>query len=211
MYSWDAPLPGSTPISFSSPQYGQVTVALVSAVPSPKGKSSIGSSPFPRIKRRCNRVATVAHRMHPAIRVVAEDLQSASWIAWENSEVAMEQLSFTDSNGINWVVREDGAENARSLSGDVAPGATWLRFDSDLEVRRLWHYPDDWRGLSPIQLETLLERASTVIARFRSTPRASAAADDGHRPDAMPSGFRSATTMPEPGPGARSRPERDDR
>lgn len=80
----------------------------------------------------------------------------------------MEQISFTDSSGVFWIVREDGADDARSSSGDSQPGTTWLRFDSELEVRRLWHYPDDWRGLNPVQLETLLERASTVIARFRS-------------------------------------------
>ena len=79
----------------------------------------------------------------------------------------MEQTTFTDSDGVAWSVREDGADDPRALMADVPPGTTWLRFESDLEVRRLWHYPDDWRGLSPIQLESLLDRASTVIARFR--------------------------------------------
>jgi len=79
----------------------------------------------------------------------------------------MEQTTFTDSDGVLWSVREDGAEDGRSFAADVAPGTTWLRFESELEVRRLWHYPDDWRGLSPLQLESLLDRASTVIARFR--------------------------------------------
>lgn len=80
------------------------------------------------------------------------------------------ETSFTDSDGVLWNVREDGADDARGFSSDVHPGTTWLRFESELEVRRLWHYPDDWRGLSPIQLESLLDRASTVIARFRSVP-----------------------------------------
>jgi len=79
----------------------------------------------------------------------------------------MEQTTFTDSDGVVWTVREDGADDPRALTADVPPGTTWLRFESELEVRRLWHYPDDWRGLSDIQLESLLERASTVIARFR--------------------------------------------
>ena len=74
---------------------------------------------------------------------------------------------FTDSDGVQWVVREDGADEARSIATVVPPGTTWLRFESELEVRRLWHYPDDWRGLSPMQLESLLDRASTVVARFR--------------------------------------------
>ncbi len=65
-------------------------------------------------------------------------------------------------------MKEDGAEDARTLRNpDGVPGTAWLRFESEHEVRRLWHYPDDWRGLSPLQLESLLERASTVIARFR--------------------------------------------
>src|SRR5688500_2937988 len=212
MYSCEVPPPGSTAISFSSPQYGHMTVAVVSAVPSPTGKSSIGSSPLPCMgrdvigspdgRRRELEVMSSSSPWRGICRVI---------VKLPAMRGCVEHVSFTDSNGVSWVVREDGADEARSFSSDVAPGSAWLRFESDLEVRRLWHYPDDWRGLNPIQRETLLDRASTVVARFRSTPRASAAADDGHRPDAMPSGFRSATTMPEPGPGARSRPERDDR
>src|SRR5687768_2144754 len=85
----------------------------------------------------------------------------------------MEQTSFTDSNGVLWGVREDGADESPFLGRtEHVPGTAWLRFESELEVRRLWHYPDDWRGLSPIQLESLLDRASTVIARFRPAARA---------------------------------------
>ena len=87
----------------------------------------------------------------------------------------MEQTTFTDSDGVVWSVREDGADDPRALTADVPPGTTWLRFESELEVRRLWHYPDDWRGLSDIQLESLLDRASTVIARFRPAPHSEAA------------------------------------
>ena|SRR5688572_23376821 len=83
------------------------------------------------------------------------------------------ETSFTDSDGVRWNVREDGADDVRPFTSDVPPGAAWLRFESELEVRRLWHYPDDWRGLSPIQLESLLDRASTVIARFRPAPHRS--------------------------------------
>jgi hypothetical protein len=81
------------------------------------------------------------------------------------------ESSFTDSDGVFWNVREDGADDVKSFTSDIPPGATWLRFESELEVRRLWHYPDDWRGLSPMQMESLLDRASTVIARFRPAPR----------------------------------------
>jgi hypothetical protein len=45
--------------------------------------------------------------------------------------------------------------------------AETLRFESDLEVRLLWVYPDDWRRLTTAQLESLCRRANTVIARFR--------------------------------------------
>jgi hypothetical protein len=80
----------------------------------------------------------------------------------------MDHVSFTDSSGVRWSVSEDGADESRAHgSADAAPGTAWLRFESEYEVRRLWHYPDDWRGLNPLQLESLLERASTVIARFR--------------------------------------------
>jgi hypothetical protein len=87
------------------------------------------------------------------------------------------ETSFTDSDGVAWELREDGADDSRAYAADAQPGMTWLRFESDLEVRRLWHYPDDWRGLSPIQLESLLDRASTVIARFRSPVHRAASAD----------------------------------
>ena len=81
----------------------------------------------------------------------------------------MDHVSFTDSSGIRWSVKEEGADDARThRNPEGVPGTAWLRFESEQEVRRLWHYPDDWRGLSPLQLESLLERASTVIARFRS-------------------------------------------
>jgi len=93
----------------------------------------------------------------------------------------MDQTVFTDSDGVQWVVREDGADEARSISAVVPPGTVWLRFESELEVRRLWHYPDDWRGLSPMQLESLLERASTVVARFRPASHRPSIADGGAR------------------------------
>ena len=96
------------------------------------------------------------------------------------------ESSFTDSDGVVWSVREDGADDVRSFTTDIPPGTTWLRFESELEVRRLWHYPDDWRGLSPMQLESLLDRASTVIARFRPAPHRAAHGDtllgDGRNP-----------------------------
>jgi hypothetical protein len=110
----------------------------------------------------------------------------------------MEQTTFTDSDGVLWSVREDGWDDTHSVSSDPSPGAAWLRFESELEVRRLWHYPDDWRGLSPIQLESLLDRASTVIARFRPAP---------HRPVDVNARRDVGDT---PSPERRSSPERAD-
>jgi hypothetical protein len=105
-------------------------------------------------------------------------------------EVELEQTTFTDSDGVLWAVREDGADDARALSSDAAPGSAWLRFESDLEVRRLWHYPDDWRGLSPLQLESLLDRASTVIARFRPAHHRAAAVPALDREVGVPADLR---------------------
>jgi hypothetical protein len=99
----------------------------------------------------------------------------------------MEQISFTDSNGVLWTVREDGAEESFGAGhAEHLPGSSWLKFESDLEVRRLWHYPDDWRGLNPIQLESLLERASTVIARFRPVRHRRVEAETAGQPSAAP-------------------------
>ena len=123
----------------------------------------------------------------------------------------MDQISFTDSDGVSWTVREDGADDARSLGGDAQPGTSWLRFDSELEVRRLWHYPDDWRGLNPVQLETLLDRASTVIARFRSVPRSRLPADIVPGPASNPPADARATQKrPDPISPGRPRPENGD-
>lgn len=123
----------------------------------------------------------------------------------------MEHFSFTDSSGVSWTVREDGADDARSLSGEAQPGTAWLRFDSDLEVRRLWHYPDDWRGLNAVQLETLLERASTVIARFRSVPHLNRPAGVHPRPASESAAeLRAVKSAPDAGPSGAARRESGD-
>lgn len=108
----------------------------------------------------------------------------------------MEHTTFNDSDGVVWTVREDGADEARSLAADVPPGTTWLRFESELEVRRLWHYPDDWRGLNPLQLESLLDRASTVIARFRPAMHRGVGGSAAIEPKDIPSPELRATSKP---------------
>jgi hypothetical protein len=77
----------------------------------------------------------------------------------------MDRLHLTDRQGVTWAIFEE------SLDGDTPDaargnGSSWLSFETDLEVRRLWNYPDDWRRLSDWQLDALRRRASTVVARF---------------------------------------------
>lgn len=126
----------------------------------------------------------------------------------------MERLSFTDSTGVLWSVREDGPDQlVGPRRADQLPGSVWLRFECDLEVRRLWHYPDDWRGLSPLQLESLLERASTVIARFRPASHRRDAPDSGAAraaPDStaqLPPPPADTSGARRPGPGRHNEPE----
>ena len=121
------------------------------------------------------------------------------------------ESSFIDSDGVVWSVREDGADDVRPFTSDIPPGTTWLRFESDLEVRRLWHYPDDWRGLSAIQMESLLDRASTVIARFRPAPHRASQANTSLG-DALKrtSEFRPASRQDAPPEVPRSRDGRAD-
>ena len=88
-----------------------------------------------------------------------------------------ERVEFTDGNGVRWAVTEEGADDL--LAGAAESPVTWLDFETELEIRRLWSYPDDWRRLSSSQLEGLLRRASTVVARF---PRHAARGPSPHSP-----------------------------
>jgi len=81
-----------------------------------------------------------------------------------------ERIAFTDGNGVRWTVAEWGRDDV--LAALDVPPVTWLEFETELEIRRLWAFPDDWPRLPPWQLELLCRRASTVVARF---PRGSAA------------------------------------
>ena len=76
-------------------------------------------------------------------------------------------LRFTDRDGVAWTVEEEeGEETGARHPRDRRLRPVWLRFVSDLEVRTLWTYPDDWVRLEAFQLQALLDRASTVVARF---------------------------------------------
>jgi len=122
----------------------------------------------------------------------------------------MDQVAFTDSNGVRWSVREDGADDSRVHSAEGVPGTAWLRFESEYEVRRLWHYPDDWPGLNPLQLESLLDRASTVIARFRSVGHSRPLLDPGRPPILPRAGEPDRQPGPRPPPAPSSPPRSDD-
>ena len=51
-----------------------------------------------------------------------------------------------------WSVREVRAPDAR-----LSPRPTCLVFETERLARRVWRFPDDWRGLSDAQLEALSE------------------------------------------------------
>jgi hypothetical protein len=123
---------------------------------------------------------------------------------------SVDSVTFTDSEGVSWGVREDGADDVRPSASDIPPGTTWLRFENESEVRRLWHYPDDWRGLSPVQMESLLDRASTVIARFRPAIHRGIDTDGSFgRMKAAPENLAAPRAVPPPASLPRSRGGKD--
>lgn len=71
-------------------------------------------------------------------------------------------IEFTDSDGVHWTVREipppvlDDVD-PQAAFGEYANG--WLLFSSSLLRKRLTGYPDDWRALSPYELEKWCWRA----------------------------------------------------
>jgi len=83
-------------------------------------------------------------------------------------------IDFTDAGGVAWSVRLDGVEEGGEVGAHRAIGpasGTWLRFESELEVRKLWRYPDDWQRMRADQLDRPRQMASVVIARFPRRPR----------------------------------------
>jgi hypothetical protein len=71
-------------------------------------------------------------------------------------------IEFTDSDGVHWEVREIPAPVLRdgdpaAAFGEYAMG--WLLFSSHLLRKRLTNYPDDWRSMSPFELEKWCWRA----------------------------------------------------
>ena len=72
-------------------------------------------------------------------------------------------MTYTDSNGIEWLVTEIADPALRSISADRLRmpefKSGWLLFQSATQKRRLAPYPDDWRSLPPEALERLCARA----------------------------------------------------
>ena len=72
-------------------------------------------------------------------------------------------IEFTDSDGVRWEVRQIPAPDLRDSSsaafGDYSQG--WLLFSSDQLKKRLAPYPEDWRTLSPYELEKWCWRAKS--------------------------------------------------
>jgi len=85
----------------------------------------------------------------------------------------MALIEFVDGGGVEWrawnITPEDmHPVTAREMFvGEAAEFQEgWLVFESmSGERRRLAPYPNDWSGLSPAGLETLLARATRVTAR----------------------------------------------
>ena len=73
-----------------------------------------------------------------------------------------DSIEFTDSDGVRWEVREIPAPllnsaDPSSTFGEFAGG--WLLFSSTLLKKRLTAYPQNWRELTPYELEKWCWRA----------------------------------------------------
>ena len=71
-------------------------------------------------------------------------------------------IEFTDSDGVRWEVRAIPAPVLRdgdpaTTFGEYATG--WLLFSSQHLRKRLTNYPEDWRLLTPYELEKWCWRA----------------------------------------------------
>ena len=66
------------------------------------------------------------------------------------SAVVGSALEYVDADGERWVVSE---HDCRAIPGATA--ARCLIFMSDSAFRRVYHFPADWRTLSPVALAAL--------------------------------------------------------
>ena len=75
-----------------------------------------------------------------------------------------EGIEFTDSDGVRWEVRAIPAPvlqagNPSAAFGEYAHG--WLLFSSEHLKKRLTGYPENWRTLTPYELEKWCWRAKS--------------------------------------------------
>lgn len=74
--------------------------------------------------------------------------------------------TFRDSNGEQWTVLEVRRQlDSGTKGGDLSYlpsgfNAGWLCFENPSAKKRLTRYPTNWRELSDVQLEKLLEEAA---------------------------------------------------
>jgi hypothetical protein len=94
--------------------------------------------------------------------------------------------SFIDDKGTEWMVTEVVQPSPRMIPTELLRQpeykSGWLLFHSTSHKRRLAPYPENWRELSPLELEMLCRRARpaftvtrdvTVDRRSTAGPRSS--------------------------------------
>ncbi|HEX8944561.1 MAG TPA: hypothetical protein VF785_15590 [Gemmatimonadaceae bacterium] len=73
--------------------------------------------------------------------------------------------TIVDDQGIEWEVYDEGTWSIQlALDWDMLPQTTnpGLVFVSDVERRRLWPCPDDWKAMADADLLGLLSRAKAL-------------------------------------------------
>lgn len=72
-------------------------------------------------------------------------------------------MTFTDSNGTEWMVTEIAEPSMRSIASERLRmpefKGGWLLFQSQFTKKRLAPYPDDWRSMPAEELEKLCAKA----------------------------------------------------
>ena len=74
----------------------------------------------------------------------------------------VEAIEFTDSDGVQWEVRQIPAPVLKDVDPSSAFGEYsrgWLLFSSEHLKKRLAPYPENWRELTPYELEKWCWRA----------------------------------------------------
>lgn len=75
-------------------------------------------------------------------------------------------MTFTDSNGTEWLVTEITDPSMRNIPSERLRmpefKTGWLLFQSETSKKRLAPYPDDWRSMPAADLEKLCLKARTA-------------------------------------------------